>query len=219
MNTEQKRYVLVFTGLFLMIVGGILFLKSLNRSAIDSEKFKVKAYIVANKVEKPENIFVPFNRPTKLNYIYDEGKEFKRDIPMTMGLKKYVGDKYLDDYRIVCAGKNCSRQVLTSQESFVLKNKNISPKTLLVKGDIVFSKGHLDYLKSNTCILGDVYIKDIDFLKIPKNFKVLGNIYLVNADGVTFMGDNLVDGHIYLSGKSSVRAFPKSVKLTGQIFI
>ena len=33
------------------------------------------------------------------------------------------------------------------------------------------------------------------------------------------MGNNFIDGHIYLSGKSSVRAFPKTVKMSGQIFI
>ena len=219
MNTEQKRYILVFTGLFLIIIGGLLYIKSLKKSPVYQKKEVIKAYIKANKKEKIENIFVPYNKPTKLNFVYDEGIDFKRSVSLNAGLKKYDGDKNISDLKVLCNGKNCSRQVLTSKDTAVFKPKKKSKKITVVNGDVVFKKGNLAHLKSNTKIVGDLYIKDINFIKIPKNFQVEGNVYLINSDGLTFMGDNFIDGHIYLSGKSSIRAFPKSVKMTGQIFI
>lgn len=219
MNTEQKRYVFVFTGLFLIILGGLLYMKSLKKSPVYQQKEAIKAYIRANKVEKVENVFVPYDRPTKLNFVYDEGVDFKRSVSLKAGLKKYLGDKHLSDLKVVCNGKNCSRQVVTSKDTAVFKPKKKPRKVNVVNGDVVFEKGNLSYLKSYTKIVGDLYIRDINFIKIPKHFQVEGNIYLINSDGLTFMGDNFIDGHIYLSGKSSIRAFPKSVKMTGQIFI
>ena len=111
MNTEQKRYVLVFTGLFLMIIGGLVYMRSDKKSAKEMKKAEVRAYIMANKEYKPENIFVPFARPTKVNFVYDDGVEFKRSIPLSAGLKKYVGDKKLSKSKILCNGKNCNRQI------------------------------------------------------------------------------------------------------------
>ena len=219
MNTEQKRYVLVFTGLFFMILGGIIYMKSYRKSAKEIKKSEVRAYIMANKEDKPENIFVPFARPTKVNFVYDDGVEFKRGIPLSAGLKDYAGDTFLNSSKIVCNGKNCRKQVLTSKNTKVFKRKKEAKRLTVVSGNVLFTKGHLEYLKSNTRIEGDLYIKDINFLKIPKNFQVIGNVYVINSDGLSFLGNNFIDGHIFLSGKSSVRAFPKSLKMTGQVFI
>ena len=221
MNTEQKRYVFVFTGLFLVILGGLLYIRSSINSKKVAEKNAVIAYIKANKVEKTENIFVPYPRPTKLNFVYDKDIDFKRTISLRAGLKKFTGDKYLNNYRVVCGGKNCKRQVVTTKNTAVFKSVNSlrRSKVKVLNGDVMFSKGNLSALKPNTYIIGDVYIQDINFVKIPKNFRIDGNIYLINSEGLTFMGNNFIDGHIYLSGKSSVRAFPKTVKMSGQIFI
>ena len=111
------------------------------------------------------------------------------------------------------------KKAVTTKSSSVFKPKKKAKKIKVIRGNVIFEKGNLSFLKSNTKIVGDLYIKNVNFIKIPKNFQVEGNIYLVNSDGLTFMGDNFIDGHIYLSGKSSIRAFPKSVKMTGQIFI
>ena len=219
MNNEQKRYVLVFTGLFLMILGGLIYMKTYKKSAKEVKKAEIRAYIATHKENKPENIFVPYPRPTKLNFVYDEGIEFKRDIPLSAGLKKYTGDRYLSKSKILCNGKNCRKQVLTSKKTNVIKCKKSAKKTTVVRGDVLFTKGNLKYLKSDVRIEGDLYIKDINFVKIPKNFQVIGNIYLINSDGLSFLGNNFIDGHIFVSGKSSLRAFPKSLKMTGQIFI
>ncbi len=219
MNTEQKRYVLVFTGLFLMILGGLIYMKTYKKSAKEIKKAEVRAYIAAHKEDKPENIFVPYSRPTKLNYVYDEEIVFERSIPLSAGLKKFAGDRYLSESKLLCNGKNCRKQVLTSKKTKVVKYKKTAKKTTVVHGDVLFTKGNLKYLKSNVRIEGNLYIKDINFVKIPKNFQVIGNIYLINSDGLSFLGNNFIDGHIFVSGKSSVRAFPKSLKMTGQIFI
>ena len=219
MSIEQKRYLTVFTGFILVILGGLLYMQSLQKSSKFQEKQAVKAFIKANQRKKVENVFVPYSRPTKLNFVYDDGIEFKRSVSLQAGLKKFVGDKHINDWKVVCNGKNCSRQVLTSKATNVLKSVKNDKKVKVIRHNVVFSKGKLDLLKSNTKIIGDVYIKNINFIRIPKNFKVEGNIYVINSNAITFMGDNLIDGHIYLSGKSSIRAFPKSVKMTGQIFM
>lgn len=219
MNTEQKRYVLVITGLFLMILGGLVYMKTYKKSPKEVKKAEIRAYIKANKVEKPENIFVPFNRPTKVNFVYDDGIEFKRSISVYDGLKAYSGDKKLNDYAVLCNGKNCRKQVVTSKKTGVVKCKKLAKKTTVVRGNVLFTKGNLKYLKSDVRIEGDLYIKNINFVKIPKNFQVIGNIYIINSEGLTFLGNNFIDGHIYVNGKSSLRAFPKSLKMTGQIFI
>ena len=85
MNVEQKRYIVVFTGLFLIILGGLLYMKSLKKSSVYKQKEAIKAYIKANKVEKLDNVFVPYKRPTKLNFVYDEGVDFKRSVFLFIG--------------------------------------------------------------------------------------------------------------------------------------
>lgn len=219
MNTEQKRYVLVFTGLFLMILGGFVYMKTYKKSAKEVKKAEIRAYIKANKEDKPENIFVPFARPTKVNFVYDDGVEFKRGISLSAGLKNYASDRYLNKAKLLCNGKNCRKQVLTSKKTNVVKFKKSSSKVKVISGNVLFTKGHLEYLKSNVRIEGDLYIKDINFVKIPKNFHVIGNIYLINSEALSFAGNNFVNGHIFVSGNSSLKAFPKTLKMTGQIFI
>ena len=218
MNTEQKRYLLVFTGLFLMILGGLLYIKTYKKSAKEIKKNQIRAYIIANKEDKPENIFVPFDRPTKVNFVYDDAP-FKRDIPISAGLKEYRNDKYLNNAKIVCNGKNCRRQALVSKNAKVVKIRKAGKSVNVIDGNVLLSKNNLKKLKSNTRINGDLYIKDINFLRIPKDFCVVGNVYVINSQGLTFMGNNFIDGHIFVSGKSSLRAFPKNVKITGQIFM
>ncbi len=218
MNTEQKRYLLVFIGLFLMILGGIIYMKTYKKSEKEIKKDKIKVYIMANEKVKPENIFVPFAKPTKVNFVYDDGVEFKRGIPLSLGMKSYTGDKILNNSKLLCNGKDCRKQVLTSNKTKVVKHKK-AEKYTIISGNVLFTKGHLEYLKSNVKIEGDLYIKDINFVKIPKNFHIIGNVYLINSDGLSFLGNNFIDGHIFLSGKSSVKAFPKTLKMTGQIFI
>ncbi|MBR1544499.1 MAG: hypothetical protein IJ638_00960 [Alphaproteobacteria bacterium] len=219
MNTEQKRYALVFTGLFLMILGGFIYMKTYKKSAKEIKKAEIRAYIKANKEDKSENIFVPFARPTKVNFVYDDVVEFKRSIPLSAGLKKYAGDRHLSRSKLLCNGKNCRKQVLTSKNTSVVRCKKPSSRVKVISGNVLFTKGHLEYLKSDIRIEGDLYIKDISFVKIPKNFHVIGNIYLINSEALSFAGNNFIDGHIFVSGKSSVKAFPKTLKMTGQIFI
>ena len=217
MNTEQKRYVLVFTGLFLMILGGLLFIKADMKKAKKNKKSNVLAYMIGSKEESPENIFVPCARPTKLNFVYDEGVEFKREIPLNAGLREYK-DTSLDDVTVFCNGRNCEKQIVGKNNVDVLMYKK-APKPKVFYGNVMFSKGNLKYLKSGMKIVGDLYIKNLNFIRIPKGFKVVGNVYIENSDGVNFLGNNFVDGHIFLSGKSSLKALPKSFKMTGQIFM
>ncbi len=212
MNAEQKRYVIVFTGLLLIFLGGILFL---NKPS-ESEKTMIVKTISKVTEEKSSNQFVPYERPTKLNHTYYSELSISSD----EGIKEYDGDKYMDEFRVVCSGKNCKKQILTSKNSFVFnKTSSHKKKVEVVKKDVVFSKGNLNHLKENVKIVGNLYVKDINFLKIPKNFKVIGNVYVINSEGLTFMGNNFIDGHIYVQGKGSIRAFPKTVRMTGQIFI
>ena len=70
MNTEQRRYLLVFTGLFLMILGGLLYMNSDGKKLSKSKKrAEIIRYIEENREDKPENIFVPYDRPSKLNFV------------------------------------------------------------------------------------------------------------------------------------------------------
>ena len=231
MTKEQKRYIIVFTGLFLMIIGGLIFLNTKSKkdtTNTNSAKAELKILIENNKKEaKPENIFVAYPRPTKLNYIYDENTKFQRTISETRGTITYTGDKYLGNLQVVCGGSNCSRQVVTHKKAIVydiptmhrMLAKQAMPKPRTIRGNVVITKGKLDALKPNTKIIGNVYIKNINYIRIPKNFTVNGDIYVINSEGVTFIGNSRVNGQVYVYGKSSIKAIPSSVKISGQILI
>ena len=221
MNTEQKRYILVFTGIFLIILGGLIYLNSSKKTTVnDEKKAQILAFIETNKVERPENIFKPCEKPSKLNFIYDEHLDFKRSIPLDAGMKSANMNKYLNNLKVVCSGKNCRNQVVTVKDTYVLKKtRTVAKKINVIEGNLEITAGHVKKIKSDTVVKGDLYIVGVNFLRVPKNFKVYGNIYLVDSEGLTFMGNNYIDGNIYLSGHSSIRAFPKTMKMTGQIFI
>ena len=133
MNTEQKRYLLVFTGLFLMILGGLLYIKTYKKSAKEIKKDQIRSYIIANKENKPENIFVPFNKPTKVNFVYDD-IHFKRKLPVSAGLKEYRNDRYLNNAKVVCNGKNCKRQALVSKNAKVIKIRKSGKNVNVIDG-------------------------------------------------------------------------------------
>ena len=219
---RNKKYYIVFTGLFLILLGFVIYF-------IDSSKKNKKAIVVLTKdasyaayqaksVKVVKVVQKEKSKPKGLpvNYVY-EIPNFKRSIPHDLGMKRFVEE--LDNFQIICNGKNCKRQVLTGKNATTNCGVKRKVKFNVVNGDVVFSKNDLRYLKSYTKIVGDLYIKDIDFLKIPQNFYVIGNVYVINSNGVTFMGKNFIDGHIFVKGKSSIRALPYDVTLTGQIFI
>lgn len=220
MNNINKRYYIVFTGLFLILIGFFVYFMDSSRKATKNvvtltkpSSYKVKAtkslkVVKVVQKEKPKGLPV--------NYVY-EIPNFERSIPHYLGTKRFIND--LDNFQIICSGKNCKRQVLTGKNAKSNCGKKVRKTFKVVNGDVVFSKNDLRYLNSYTKIIGNLYIKDIDFIKIPKNFYVMGNVYVINSDGVTFMGKNFIDGHIFVKGKSSIRALPYDVKLTGQIFI
>lgn len=213
----NKRHYIVFTGLFLIFIGFfVYFIDSSKRVVKTVQSTKPVSYSVETmKVVKVVHTEKPKGLP--VNFVY-EIPNFERSIPYYLGTKRFIND--LDNFQIICNGANCKRQVLTGKNAgtFNCNNKN-KVRVKVVRGDVTFSKNDLKYLKSNTKIIGNLYIRDINFLKIPTNFTVIGNIYVINSDGLTFMGKNFIDGHIFVKGKSSIRALPYDVKLTGQIFI
>lgn len=216
----NKRYFIVFTGLFLILLGFFIYFidsskqnrkktvvltKPASYTAVQTKSVKVVKVV---KKEKPKGLPV--------NYVY-EIPNFKRSIPHDLGMKRFI--ESLDNFQIICSGKNCKRQVLTGKGAKTTCGIKRKIRFNVVNGDVVFSKNSLQYLRSYTKVVGDLYIKDIDFLQIPHNFYVIGNVYVINSNGVTFMGKNFIDGHIFVKGKSSIRALPYDVTLTGQIFI
>ncbi|MBD5398904.1 hypothetical protein HDR60_05390 [bacterium] len=218
MNMDNKKYYIVFTGLFLIFVGFFVYFidssKKVENKTVSLTK-PVSYSVETVKVVKVVQAEKPKGLP--LNYVY-EIPNFERSIPYYLGTKRFIEE--LDNFQIICSGKNCNRQILTGKNATTSNcNRKNNVKIKVVRGDVTFSKNNLKYLKSNTKIVGDLYIRDINFLKIPKNFAVIGNVYVINSDGLTFMGKNFIDGHIFVKGKSSIRALPYDVKLTGQIFI
>ena len=213
MDIKKKRYYIVFTGLFLVILGMLIYaLRPVKKIKKESNVLTKVSAVKTVKVVKAEKA-----KGLPLNFVYDVPSDYKRTIPHYVGMKRHIED--MDNMQIVCNGKNCKRQVLKTSKVKVYHTKKAKKTLSVVNGNVVFSKNNLKYLKSDVKIIGDLYIKDINFLKIPDNFIVLGNIYLINSEGLTFMGKTYIDGHIFVKGKSSVRALPYNVKLTGQIFI
>ena len=213
MNIQNKRYYVVFTGLFLILVGLFIYFlnpsKKVKKESVGLTKSKLVSSKSVKKVKAEKAKGLP------VNFVY-EVPNFKKTIPHNVGMKRHIED--MDKMQIVCNGKNCKRQVLTGANAKTYKCAK-TKKQNVIKGDVLFSKNSLKHLKSNTKIVGDLYIKNINFLKIPANFTVIGNIYVINSEGVTFTGKSFIDGHIFVKGKSSVRALPYNVKLNGQIFI
>ncbi|MDR2098730.1 MAG: hypothetical protein LBO78_01750 [Rickettsiales bacterium] len=230
MDTNKKRYKLVFTGIFLVIIGGLIYYCSTRKGCQNSESAKGESYLIrvrrGNNIEdfRAESLPRPEVRNFRyksqpLNFVY-EAEEFEPSIPHDIGLKRGFDYSDLDGLKVVCGSKMCDKQVLTAKSAKTIRASKPKPeKVKVVNGSVLFSKDSLKYLQSNVRVMGDLYIRDIDFLKIPKNFSVMGNVYITNSEGVTFMGGNFIDGHIFVRGKSSVRALPYNVKLTGQIFI
>ena len=97
--------------------------------------------------------------------------------------------------------------------------KHTNKKVKVIRGNVEITKGQLDALKPNTKIVGNLYIRNVNFLRIPENFIVEGDVYIVDSEGVTFVGDSRVNGQVYVYGKSSIKSVPSSVKITGQIFV
>lgn len=219
MIDAKVNYRVVFGGIFLVILGSFLYFIAPSKKPV---KLKSKAInFVKTKrqdVKVIEVVVCDSRDGLPLNFVYDAPDEYKRQIPWDLGMKHYIED--LDGLRIVCASQNCDKQVLTTKYAKVQKLKDTTKVSVtFIDGDVELSKNNLEYLKSNIRIVGDLYIRDINFLKIPKNFSVIGNVYVINSEGLTFMGDNLIDGHIFLRGYGSIKALPNNVKLTGQIFI
>jgi hypothetical protein len=183
MTKEQKRYILVFTGLFLMVLGGIIYFNHKNQKEnLSNENIQTKAELkirIENAGTKKANIFVPYARPTKLNYIYGENVTFIREIPSTQGTVKYTGDKYMNNLRVVCGGPNCSRQVVTRKKSNIsnwqasngstmretlyniqnqnnvhinVKRKTSSVKLKVVRGNVEISKEKIPIPEQNKFI-------------------------------------------------------------------
>jgi hypothetical protein len=234
MSTKKKRYTLVFAGIFLIALGGLIYYFSplKKRSAADNAYNDSQDVSILVRVKRGNNIEEFRARPIfksgarnvryksqPLDFVY-EVPGFEPSIPHDAGLKRHYDSSDLDGLKIVCGSKACGKQVLTTKSAKSFRDPRLVPaKVKVVKGDVMFSKDSLRYLEKNVKVLGDLYIRNIDFLKIPKNFSVMGNIYITNSEGVTFMGGNFVDGHIFVRGKSSLRALPYDVKLSGQIFI
>ncbi len=220
MAMDKKTYNIVFTGILLIFLGfAIYFIVVPKSNKNEVKKNPVLTKVNTNNVKNDTKEYVVKSEKPKglpLHFVYDVPVDYEKPLPHYVGTKCFVEE--LDNFKIVCASANCERQILTSVKVEVIKCKPRVVKTLL-RGDVLFTKGSLKYLKPNVRIIGDLYIKDIDFLEIPKNFDVIGDIYLINSDGLTFLGKNFIDGNIYVSGKSSIRALPYNLKMTGQIFI
>lgn len=219
MAMDKRKYNIIFTGLFLFVLGFVIYFISVPKSKpknlakstkVAKNNYKQIAQVQNNvKNEKPKGL--------PLHFVYDVPDDYERVVPNYVGTKRFRED--LDNFQIVCGSPNCDRQVLTSITVEIVNCKPHKNNITVLNGDVLFTKGSLKFLKPNVRVMGDLYIKDIDFLKIPNNFDVFGDIYVINSDGLTFMGKNFIDGNIFVKGKSSIRALPYDLKMTGQIFI
>ena len=166
MDIKKKRYYIVFTGLFLVILGMLIYaLRPVKKIKKESNVLTKVSAVKTVKVVKAEKA-----KGLPLNFVYDVPSDYKRTIPHYVGMKRHIED--MDNMQIVCNGKNCKRQVLTTSKVKVYHTKKAKKTLSVVNGNVVFSKNNLKYLKSDVKIIGDLYIKDINFLKIPDNFSI-----------------------------------------------
>ncbi|MDR1476821.1 MAG: hypothetical protein LBI17_01685, partial [Rickettsiales bacterium] len=218
MDKKKKRHVVVFTGIILVIAGIVLYAFSLPKESVTKSKDVITTAVTIEKSVRRSNNIENFSaeslpkpevsnfryKSQPLNFVY-EGKNVDR-IPHYIGTKRPGSD--LDGLRIVCSGKQCERQLITAKSAKARKPRKPAPATEVVRGDVVFAKDSLKYLKSNVRIVGNLYIEGVDFIRIPKDFMVVGNVYITDSEGVTFMGRSLIDGNIFVRGRSSMRALP-----------
>ena len=172
MNIQNKRYYVVFTGLFLILVGLFIYFLNPSKKVKKESAGLTKSKLVSSKSVKKVKAEKAKGLP--VNFVY-EVPNFKKTIPHNVGMKRHIED--MDKMQIVCNGKNCKRQVLTGANAKTYKCAK-TKKQNVIKGDVLFSKNSLKHLKSNTKIVGDLYIKNINFL----NNKVLWH--------KTFLGKN-----------------------------
>jgi hypothetical protein len=232
MDKKKKRYLIVFTGIILIIAGIVLYAFSLPKESVTKSKDVITTTVTierttrrsrrdnnienfrAESLPKPEVVNFRY-KSQPLNFVYD--KKSENPIPHYIGTKRPSSD--LDGLRIVCSGKECERQLITAKSAKVSKPCKPAPKIEVVRSDVVFAKDSLKYLKSNVRIMGNLYIEGVDFIRIPKDFMVVGDVYITDSEGVTFTGRSFIGGNIFVRGRSSMRALPHDVKMTGQIFI
>ena len=121
-----------------------------------------------------------------------------------------------DGLRIVCADFGCVTQVITRKDSARAKKAAAKPAKKFVNGDAVISKDSLPVLE-NTRIAGNLYVRGLDYVKLPRGIEVGGNLVLQDSMNARFAGEAKIAGNILVRGQSSLAALPNSVKLGGQI--
>ena len=210
--SENKKYILVLSGIVLCAIGGLLYITKPKKikSVAKIKREQIKQLLANNSTLTKENNFKPCVKPTKLNQTFDNIIKINSISNIN---NKYNTETIKRDFNTTIK--------LTFEPKI---NKRINKyykiiKTKIVRGNLYLSKGNLEYLKPNTDIVGDVYINNIDRLKIPYNVRIAGNIYLNNSKGLTFVGNNIVTGHIFVEGVSSIKTLPESSFIKGQIFI
>jgi hypothetical protein len=87
------------------------------------------------------------------------------------------------------------------------------------KGSVVVTKKTVGDLKCNGVILGDLYIANIDGLKLPENMVVMGSVYVYNSTRLSFGPKSYVRGNIFVRGRSSIKTLSSGTLLGGQIFV
>ena len=234
MDTKKKMYLIVFAGIVLIAAGVLLYRFSRPKESAETSKNSVTTTITMERVIKADALksndvgnFRADSMPgpavvniryksQPLDFVYEK-RGFAPSVPHYVGTRRPSSG--LDGLRIVCAGKECERQVITSKIAEVANPCPARVKPTIVKGDVVFSKSTMKKMRGNMRIIGNLYIEGVDYIKIPRNFMVIGDVYVIDSEGVTFMGASTIDGNIFVRGRSSIRALPRDVSLTGQIFI
>ncbi|MDR3126183.1 MAG: hypothetical protein LBT92_00955 [Rickettsiales bacterium] len=87
------------------------------------------------------------------------------------------------------------------------------------KGSVVITKNTVGELKCSGVILGDLYIANIDGLKLPEKMVVMGSVYVYNSVRLSFGPKSYVRGNIFVRGRSSIKTLSKGTLLGGQIFV
>ena len=226
MKIKHANYIIVFTGIILVVAG--LAIRGFQKKN-DKKNHLAKAPATAAGKTKRANDIENFRatitlknevsnaraKSKGLNYAYGV-EDFKPSLPANAGERPRARDK-VDGLTLTCFD-DCRTQILAKRRAVERFERAYGPAETH-RGDVRLGKKNVAELKENTRIVGNLYISNLNNVRIPCGFSVSGNIYVRNSKNVRFMGDNLIDGSVFLKGASSIRALPGGVILTGQIFI
>lgn len=191
-----------------------------------------------NKVAVIDNRYNPSN--------YDYGYEVQNTDFENMAYNKSLYENknfsaYTDKVEFI----NSDYKFKNSDIELVQKNKDKSEETLIVEVKrpvvkeekqiaekskksncfeninnskvLVITYNNLSCLKSGDIVDGSIYIKGVNFYKMPKLI-VKGNVYLKNSRGLKIAENSVINGNIFVKSDSSIKPID-NVDFKGQIFI